>query len=97
MSHILPKRSFEAYCNKGKLSPSLTKYGDNNVTNLSSIPTLLNEHQAAEILNIKATTLRRWRWEGRGPQFRKIGSAVRYQPDDISSFIESASRQNTCR
>jgi len=67
------------------------------MTNTTNIPTLLNELQAAEILNIKATTLRRWRWEGIGPNFRKIGSSVRYSPDDINSFIESASRQNTCQ
>lgn len=66
------------------------------MTNQTNIQFLLNEHQAAEILNIKATTLRRWRWEGKGPSFRKIGSAVRYHADDLNSFIEGASRQNTC-
>jgi hypothetical protein len=38
---------------------------------------LLNETQAADLLNIKVPTLRRWRWAGKGPTFLKIGGAVR--------------------
>jgi len=67
------------------------------MTNQTNIPILLTEHQAAEILNIKATTLRRWRWEGKGPSFRKIGASVRYAPADLENYINAAARQNTSK
>ena len=56
---------------------------------------LLTEKQAAEILNIKPKTLSRWRWQGEGPIYRKIGGAVRYSVDDLKEFIEKGSRQVT--
>jgi hypothetical protein len=62
------------------------------VTNAS---TLLTERDVAEILAIEPTTLRRWRWSGIGPRFRKIGAAVRYHPADIDAFVDSAARAST--
>jgi predicted site-specific integrase-resolvase len=56
---------------------------------------LLNSSEAAEILRIKPQTLAVWRQRGDGPRFRKVGSAVRYHPADISDFIERAARRST--
>jgi hypothetical protein len=56
---------------------------------------LLNERQAAEILNLKVPTLRRWRWAGKGPAFLKIGGAVRYDPAELDRFVGSARRTST--
>ena len=56
---------------------------------------LLHEAEAAKILSIKVSTLRRWRWSGDGPLFIKLGAAVRYHPNDIAAFIEAASRAST--
>lgn len=56
---------------------------------------LLNEHQTAELLSVSPATLRRWRWAGQGPRFRKIGRTVRYAPEDIDAFVEAASRTST--
>ncbi len=56
---------------------------------------LLNEHQAAETLGLKVATLRRWRWAGKPPYFLKIGSAVRYDPSELSTYIEAARRTST--
>lgn len=58
-------------------------------------PRLLKEAEAAEILNVEVATLRRWRWAGKGPAFRKIISAVRYDPADLEAFIESGLRRST--
>jgi predicted DNA-binding transcriptional regulator AlpA len=56
---------------------------------------LLTETEAAAKLGLEPTTLRRWRWSGDGPVFRKLGSAVRYHPEDLQAFIEAAARRST--
>jgi hypothetical protein len=53
---------------------------------------LLKEDEVARRLNIKMTTLRRWRLQdkrGYGPPYIKFsrGGAVRYAPWDIEAFI----------
>lgn len=78
------------------LPPSQSTDGVHTMTiNTKTLPILLNETETAQILNIKPATLRRWRWLGTGPNFRKIGSNVRFHPDDIASYIEQAQRSNT--
>ena len=64
-------------------------------TNTQNSARLLTEMEVAELLSIESTTLRRWRWSGRGPRFRKLGAAVRYHPNDVSAFIDAASRTST--
>ncbi len=49
---------------------------------------LVNEKEAAEILNIKRQTLSNWRAEGVGPRYRKVGRLVRYHLADLQAFIE---------
>ncbi|CCQ74495.1 AlpA family transcriptional regulator [Magnetospira sp. QH-2] len=56
---------------------------------------LMLEAEVAEMLAIKTSTLRRWRWEGKGPKFRKIGEAVRYHPDDVEEYVEAGTRTST--
>lgn len=34
-------------------------------------------------------TIRRWRFDGRGPKFIKLGAAVRYDPRDLQRWIAS--------
>lgn len=45
--------------------------------------------------NMPLTTLSQWRWNGRGPQFFKIGRHVLYKLEDIELFEERRRRQNT--
>ena len=63
---------------------------------IQSTPALVNETEAARILNLKVTTLRRWRWAGK-PElpFTKIGAAVRYDPRDIEALIQAGRRTST--
>ena len=58
-------------------------------------PCLIDEHEAAARLGLKVATLRRWRWAGRPPHFFKIGAAVRYDPEELASYIEAARRTST--
>lgn len=56
---------------------------------------LVNEHEAARRLGMKVSTLRRWRWQGIGPVFCRIGAAVRYDPSDLDAFITAGRRAST--
>jgi hypothetical protein len=65
------------------------------MTQASNPVRLLTEGEAAELLSVEPTTLRRWRWSGDGPPFRKIGACVRYHPADLDTYIEAATRRST--
>jgi len=51
---------------------------------------LITEGEAAGMLRVSLTSLRRWRREGRGPVYRKIGRSVRYRREDLADFIASS-------
>lgn len=52
---------------------------------------LLNESEAAHLLNVCGRTLARMRNQGK-IKFLKIGNAVRYSRADIEAFIESQAK-----
>jgi predicted DNA-binding transcriptional regulator AlpA len=54
-----------------------------------AIETLLNEHDVARINGMSVASVRRWRLLRQGPRFLKIGSAVRYRYEDISTWLNS--------
>jgi len=56
---------------------------------------LMTESEAASILRVSLTSLRRWRHKGCGPVFRKLGRTVRYRASDLSDFVASARRTST--
>ena len=58
-------------------------------------PRLIDEKEAAFRLGLKVATLRRWRWAGKPPNFLKIGSAVRYDPEVLAAFREACQRTST--
>lgn len=49
---------------------------------------LLDSTAAAAWLGVAPYTLRRWRCEGRGPAFVKIGSFARYRLSDLEAFAD---------
>jgi Helix-turn-helix domain len=56
---------------------------------------LITEGEAAAMLRVSLTSLRRWRANGCGPVFRKMGKSVRYRPADLAEFVASARRTST--
>ena len=48
---------------------------------------LINEHAVADSCSISVLTLRKWRSQRRGPRYLKIGTLVRYRPEDIDAWI----------
>lgn len=60
-----------------------------------AIESLLRENEVAKILNLSAVKIRLLRRFGGGPEFIRIGKAVRYRMDDIRRFIDSATAFET--
>lgn len=56
---------------------------------------LQNETKLAEYLGVSINTLRKWRWEGKGPKFIKLGSRVAYRVSDVEAFLEAQARLST--
>lgn len=48
---------------------------------------MLNTSQAAANLAVTPTTLRRWRADGTGPAYVKIGGRIRYDSKDITAYL----------
>jgi len=55
---------------------------------------LLSPREVAKILGTSRSTLARWRREGKGPKYLKLGegmfAAVRYRGSDVRAFIEGS-------
>jgi hypothetical protein len=62
--------------------------------NASLVP-LFSETEAARLLGLAVPTLRKWRWAGKGPVWRKIGACVRYSEADVAAFIADSRRRST--
>jgi predicted DNA-binding transcriptional regulator AlpA len=56
---------------------------------------LLKEKEAAQFLSLETATLRRWRWSGGGPNYLKLGGAIRYELAAIEAFKEASRRAST--
>lgn len=48
----------------------------------------LTPKEIAYMLAIKENTLAKWRCNGIGPNFKKVGRSVRYHTEDIKHFLE---------
>jgi predicted DNA-binding transcriptional regulator AlpA len=56
----------------------------------NALESLMNEHDVARITGLSVASVRRWRLlRHGGPRYIKIGAAVRYKPEDVSSWLES--------
>jgi hypothetical protein len=56
---------------------------------------LKTTRQAADELNLSAHTLNNWRVKGLGPEFFKMGAAVRYSDEAIKAFKDQGKRRST--
>ncbi|MEB4613274.1 helix-turn-helix domain-containing protein [Leucobacter sp. M11] len=44
---------------------------------------------AARYLGVGYSTLKKWRSEGTGPRYAKIGGCILYRPRDLEAFLEA--------
>lgn len=55
----------------------------------------LTTGKLAEFLNISEQTLNKWRWEGKGPRFMKLGSRVVYDQTEVEAYLAQQVRCST--
>ena len=59
-----------------------------------TLPQMLSEKQAARVLAVSIAALRRWRREGRGPEFTRLERCIRYNVKSIESWLAEHSSGN---
>jgi len=55
------------------------------------IPQMLSEKHVAKMLNVSVAALRRWRREGRGPDFTRCERCIRYSVSAIQRYASENS------
>ncbi|MBX9804817.1 MAG: helix-turn-helix domain-containing protein [Alphaproteobacteria bacterium] len=58
-------------------------------------PSFLTSDDLADRWNMPPTTLSQWRWNGRGPEYYKMGKHIRYKIEHVETFEEERRRKNT--
>jgi excisionase family DNA binding protein len=66
-----------------------------NNPNPAPIRPRVKDTEAAALLGLSVRTLRQWRLKGGGPEFLKLGSAVRYDLNALEAWAKSRARVNT--
>lgn len=56
---------------------------------------LMKVADAAVELGLSASTLNKWRTQGRGPKFVKLGRSVCYRPADLEAWLDGHSKTST--
>lgn len=56
---------------------------------------MLRPPRAAAFLGVSPRTLAKWRWEGVGPPFKRVGRAIVYSPDDLDAWLSSRTFTST--
>jgi hypothetical protein len=69
----------------------------NQTTPEGSIPQIVNTRRAAEILGRSAGTLKRWRYEGIGPDWIEIEGRVSYDVVVLLEYIRKNTRTPSVR
>ena len=49
----------------------------------------LNEYEAAKYMGLAVSTLRNWRWKGKGPVYHKLSRSIRYDLEELDIWLES--------
>ena len=57
---------------------------------------LMTESEVAKRLQVSLGSIRRWRVENRGPAFIKVGSLVRYRPEDVEGWLAGLPSGGSC-
>lgn len=56
---------------------------------MAELADLLDTPTLAKKLGLRANTLEKWRVQGGGPAYVRIGRKIAYRPQDVESWLES--------
>ena len=62
---------------------------------MTDLEQLLTENQLADKTGISPRTLQKWRWEGGGPPYIKLGRSVRYRLSDVLEWLDERTFEST--
>lgn len=65
------------------------------ITSKIELPDVMTERQASQYMQISEKTLTKWRIQGIGPRFVKIGGLIRYRKLAIDDFLKSKEFNST--
>ena len=54
----------------------------------------VTEVWVADYLQLSRSTVQKWRMQGIGPPYVKLGKSVRYLPEDVESWLKTKQRLN---
>lgn len=49
----------------------------------------MNESQVAQLASVSIALVRKWRRQGTGPRFLKLGRLIRYRVKDVDAWLDS--------
>jgi predicted DNA-binding transcriptional regulator AlpA len=58
---------------------------------------VLTPEETASVLRCALSSLARWRWNGEGPRFIKVGGNVRYRRRDLREWMDSRAHTSTTK
>jgi hypothetical protein len=58
-------------------------------------PPLLTVQETAALLRCSVSSLNKWRVNGLGPRFVRIGSRIRYRAADLAAYVAEQTRNST--
>lgn len=62
---------------------------------LAQVAPLWTEKDVATFLRLSSSTLRRWRCLRYGPPYIRVGSAIRYRPDEVQAWADKRTEVST--
>lgn len=57
-------------------------------------PYAVREEQAAKMMGVSAALLRKWRADGGGPRYAKIGGVIMYRVKDVREFVDDSCQKS---
>jgi hypothetical protein len=78
-----------------RIKPAQSQIGFKYMSERKLAEKHLDTNELATRWRMSATTLRNWRWIGKGPIALKLGSRVVYRVSDVEQFEQAALNVNT--
>ena len=63
----------------------------------NNVEKFLTQDDVAALWSISTNTLRKWRWEGKGPKFVKLGARVVYRESDVMAYAQENIKSSTSK